>query len=181
MSNHGAGKSADARKGLVAGVAGKAKELVGALAGNDAMVEKGRIQQAEAQRRKNALAEEALADAKKQQAADELREANHEIAAEREAAQDRADKAQRAVDKEKVAEHAEAERIAAQQEAIERRAAEQRADDLAATGIQQAEEVAADATAVEQRAAAEQALLEREAAAAEHEAAKLRDQTRSQG
>lgn len=179
MSNDGTDKSADARKGLVAGVAGKVKEAVGALANNAAMVEKGRIQQAEAQRRKDSLTEEALANAKKQQAAEELREANHKIATEREDAQDRADKAQRAVEKEKAAEHAEAERIGAQQEAIGRRAAEQRADDLAATRMNEAREVSADAATIEEEAQAERERLEREAAAAEQKAAQLRDQTRS--
>jgi uncharacterized protein YjbJ (UPF0337 family) len=180
MSHDNEDTAAEARKGLIAGVVGKAREIAGAATGNDDLAEKGRLQQAEAKHRKDAVAEEAIADAKKQKAAEDLREANHETAAEREAAQDRADKAQRAVDGIRDAEHADAERIAAEQEAIERRAAEQRADDVAAAGINEAEGLAADASSTEQQATSDRARLEQEATIAEQQAARLRDQARSE-
>ena len=49
MSND---KAAEAREGLFDSVAGKAKEVAGAVSGKDDLVEEGQLQQAEAQRRK---------------------------------------------------------------------------------------------------------------------------------
>lgn len=166
--------AAEAREGLFDSVAGKAKEVAGAVTGKDDLVEEGQLQQAEAKHRKAAVADEAVADAKRQEAAQELRDTSHEAAAEKEAAHDQADLAQRAVDRERAEEHAEAEQQAARQEAVGRRDAEQRADALAESRLQDAEALAADASSTEQQAAADQQRLEREAAAAEHQAAQLR-------
>lgn len=181
MSHNEADASAEAREGLLDSVVGKTKEVAGAVLGKSDLVEEGQLQQAEADRRKAAVASDALADAKRKQAADELRETNHEAASEKEAAHDRADVAQRAVDRERAEGHTDAERAAAQQEAVERQAAEQRAADLAETRLREAEALATDASSTEQQAAADKARLEREAAAAEDRAAQLRDQTTSQG
>ncbi|MCW2771481.1 MAG: hypothetical protein JWR27_2914 [Aeromicrobium sp.] len=181
MSHDEADTAAGAREGLLDSVAGKAKEVAGAVTGNDDLTEEGQLQQAEAKHRKAAVADEALADAKRREAADELRETTHEAAAEKEAAHDKADLAQRAVDSQRSEEHAEAERAATQQEAVERQAAQQRADDLAESRLDDAEALAADADSTERQAAADQARLEREATAAEEQAARLRAQTDSKG
>jgi uncharacterized protein YjbJ (UPF0337 family) len=73
MSND---KAAEAREGLFDSVAGKAKEVAGAVRGRDDLVEEGQLQQAEARQRKEAVADEAVAEAKQQEAAQELRETN---------------------------------------------------------------------------------------------------------
>ena len=63
-----------ARKALFDSVAGKAKEVAGAVTGKDELVEEGQLQQAAARHRKDAVTEDALADAKRDDAAQELRE-----------------------------------------------------------------------------------------------------------
>ena len=68
MSND---KAAEAREGLLDNVKGKAKEVAGAVSGRDDLVEEGQLQQAEARNRKAALADEAVADAKREEAAQE--------------------------------------------------------------------------------------------------------------
>ena len=70
MSND---KAAQAREGLVDSIAGKAKEVAGAVSGRGDLVEEGQLQQAEARNRKSALADEAIADAKRQEATQEMR------------------------------------------------------------------------------------------------------------
>ncbi|MDT4908923.1 MAG: hypothetical protein QOI69_2164, partial [Pseudonocardiales bacterium] len=44
----------EARKGLLDSIAGKAKEVAGALAGNDTLAEEGQLQQADAAARREA-------------------------------------------------------------------------------------------------------------------------------
>ena len=75
MSHDKADTAAHAREGLFDSVAGKAKEVAGAVTGKDDLVEEGQLQQAEAQRRKAAVADEAIADAQRDEAARELRTA----------------------------------------------------------------------------------------------------------
>ena len=58
MSRH---KAEEARKGLFDSVAGKAKEVAGAVIGKDDLVEEGQLQQAGAVHRKAAAAAEAVA------------------------------------------------------------------------------------------------------------------------
>src|SRR3712207_9469645 len=77
MSND---RAAEAREGLLDNLAGKAKEVAGAVTGKDDLVEEGQLQQAEAKRRKEAVADQAIADAKQQEAAEELRESSIEAA-----------------------------------------------------------------------------------------------------
>jgi len=64
----------EARTGLLKNIAGKAKEMVGAVTGNDSLVAEGRLNQAEAERRKEAAADEALARAEAEEAVGELDE-----------------------------------------------------------------------------------------------------------
>jgi uncharacterized protein YjbJ (UPF0337 family) len=66
MSND---KAAEAREGFFDSVAGKAKELAGAVSGKDDLVEEGQLQQAEAAKRKAAVADDAIASGKQHEAA----------------------------------------------------------------------------------------------------------------
>jgi uncharacterized protein YjbJ (UPF0337 family) len=72
-------KAADARKGLFDTMAGKAKEVAGALSGDDDLATEGQLQQAGAQARKDANSREAVANASAGQALDELRERTDEL------------------------------------------------------------------------------------------------------
>src|SRR3954451_21967397 len=79
-------KAAEAREGLFDSIAGKAKEVAGAVSGKDDLVEEGQLQQAEATNRRGAVAEDAVAHAKAQEAAQDLRDASVEATQERSAA-----------------------------------------------------------------------------------------------
>lgn len=170
-------RAAEAREGLFDSVAGKAKEVAGAVAGRDDLVEEGQLQQEEARHRKAAVADEAVADAKRQEAAQEMRETSREAAELKGAAQAQAAREESVVEQQRAAEQAAADRQAEQQEEAGRRAAEQRADALAETRLREADQMAADATTTEQDATAEARRLQREADAAEQQAAQLRAQT----
>src|SRR5688572_15946640 len=125
MSND---KAAEAREGLSDSLAGKAKEVAGAVSGKDDLVEEGQLQQAEARNRKVALADEAIADAKREETARELRETNREAAAQEAAASARARREESVVEQQRESEHAVADRVAEQQESAGRESAEQQAE-----------------------------------------------------
>ncbi len=174
MSND---KAAQAREGLVDGIAGKAKELAGAVTGKDDLVEEGQLQQAESRHRKDALADEAVADAKRQEADDKVRKATHEAAEQDQAARAEARREESLAHRQRDTEHAAADREAAQQVSADSQTAEQQAEQLAESRLREAEEIAAGAETTEQRAAAEKLRLEREATTADQQAAQLRAQT----
>ncbi len=78
------GQQADqARKGLIDSVKGKAKEIVGAVTGNDSLTAEGQLDQTQAQARKEANTVEAIADAEAAEARREATEARVEGAQER--------------------------------------------------------------------------------------------------
>jgi uncharacterized protein YjbJ (UPF0337 family) len=56
-------KAGEARKSMVDSVKGKAKEIAGAVTGNDSLTAEGQLQQAEAKERRDAAKSEAEADA----------------------------------------------------------------------------------------------------------------------
>ena len=62
----------EARKGLLGSLAGKAKEVAGAVLGNDSLAAEGQLQQAEAQTRKDASARGAVAEVEAKEAAERL-------------------------------------------------------------------------------------------------------------
>ena len=61
-------KADQARKGLIDSVKGKAKEIAGAVTGNDSLTAEGQLEQTQAQQRKEANSVEAVADAEAAQA-----------------------------------------------------------------------------------------------------------------
>ncbi len=170
-------KAAEAREGVFDSVAGKAKEVAGAVSGTDELVEEGQLQQAEARKRKAAVADEALGDAKRHEAAEELRESRREATQQKVAARAKAAAEESDVERQRETERAAAARDATQQAAAGREAAEERADEIAVSRLREAEAVSADASRTEAQANAEKRRLEREAADAEQEAAELRAQT----
>lgn len=169
--------AADAREGLLDTVKGKTKEVAGALIGNDALVEEGQIQQAEADRRTQAVADEAIAGAERREAGQELREANAEVHRDEVAAAAEADRKKRAAEQQRAAQHALAEGDADRQEAAGLEQAEELGDRVAEARFKEAEDLSADAAATEQRAAAEAVRLQHEADVADKQADQLRIQT----
>ena len=81
MTEHS--KAGEARKGLSDSVKGKAKEIVGAVTGNDSLTTEGQLEQTQAKERKEANSVEAVADAEAAQAHAEATEARAEAAQQR--------------------------------------------------------------------------------------------------
>jgi uncharacterized protein YjbJ (UPF0337 family) len=76
MTEHS--KAGEARKGLIDSVKGKAKEIVGAVTGNDSLTAEGQLEQTQAKERKQANSDEAVADAEAAQAHAQAAEARVE-------------------------------------------------------------------------------------------------------
>lgn len=140
-------------------------------------MEEGRLQQAAARNRKAALADEAVADAQAEQAAREMREASGEAAKQKSTARAEAEHEKSVGQRQRESEHRVASRQAAIQEAAGREAAERRAEDLAGSRLRDAETIAAHADVTEQQAGAQARRLQREAAAADEQVARLRAET----
>lgn len=172
-------KAAEAREGLLDSVTGKAKEVAGAVTGNEELVEEGQLQQAEARNRKEAAADEAIADAERTQAAEELRESSREADAQTDAARESAAWEKADVEQQRDGEYLAAAREGERQRVHGEKAAQADGDEVAEAGLREAAAIAADADAIEREADAEKSRLEREAAGAEQDAAQLRDQARS--
>lgn len=103
--------SKEARKGLLDGIKGKAKEVVGAVTGNDSLTTEGQLQAAQAREKKEAKASELAAETQAAQAGEDLaavkNAADDQRAAAEESARASEDEARRAQ---------QAQRIAAEQE-----------------------------------------------------------------
>lgn len=122
MSEHE--KADQARKGLIDSVKGKAKEVVGAVTGNDSLTAEGQLDQTQAKERKEANSVEAIADAESEQALSEAVDAKVEGAQERNAVNAQKAAADQVVQGQQNAQKAEAERVGAQQAAAARTQAE---------------------------------------------------------
>jgi uncharacterized protein YjbJ (UPF0337 family) len=81
MTEHS--KADEARKGLIDSVKGRAKEIAGAVTGNDSLTAEGQLEQTQATERKEANSVEAVADAEAAQAHAEATEARVEGAQQR--------------------------------------------------------------------------------------------------
>lgn len=173
-------KAGEARKGLLDSVAGKAKEVAGALTGNDELTEEGQLQQADAQTRKEANSREAIADATAREASDELRERTQEAAEQKRAAYVEAGREEQAVARADAFEKSVAEAQATQQEQAERRRAEEQAAAVAEAGETEAAQLEVDAAITAGSAQQEKDRLEREAADDERRAAQLRAEAHTQ-
>ena len=165
----------EARKGLGATIAGKAKEIAGAVIGNDSLAAEGQLQQAEAAARKDASTKEAIAHAEAQEASEKLAR-EHDIA-ERElrAAEVTAD-----VREEAVLQQAQIDLVKAEAEAERQRITEQARID-AETGVElqqtasKARQETANAAELERNAEARYVDERARAEAAEAAAARARE------
>ena len=81
-------KSGQARKGLIDSVKGKAKEVVGAITGNDSLTAEGQLEQTQARDRMDANSVDAIADAEAEQARAQALKAREEGAQARAAVND---------------------------------------------------------------------------------------------
>ena len=124
-------KAAEARKGLVDAMAGKAKEVAGALSGNDELATEGQLQQAGAQARKDANSREAVANADAGRALNELHERTGDLAEDKSRAHAAAGQREQAIVDAEAAATADAETQAQHQQHAGRRRAEDEADAVA--------------------------------------------------
>jgi uncharacterized protein YjbJ (UPF0337 family) len=138
-------KADEARRGLVDSVKGKAKELFGAVTGNESLTAEGQLEQTQAHERKEANAMEAVAEAQANQAQDDAAKAKVEGARQRLAANAQAVAAEESIEA---------------QEAAQNRAADQAARQRATAATNQAE---LDAQREVQRAKADERAEIREA------------------
>lgn len=168
-------KADEARKGLIDSVKGKAKEIVGAVTGNDSLTAEGQLEQAEARARREANTIEAVADAEAEGATDLLSSARHQAAGARGVVQSGTDAAEQAAQQQQVAhvqEAAQAARHRAAEEQVRASVDEQREE-------RQAETREAAGTAAAGREAGEAIAEHRaalgEAAEEQAEARRLRD------
>jgi uncharacterized protein YjbJ (UPF0337 family) len=166
--------SDEAREGLFDSVAGKAKEVAGALTGKADLIKEGQLQQADARARREANSQEAIADAQAKQAAEDLREGKHRAAEERRATAADFEDSQQAVLQVAAAERANAESAAHKQEqAGLARAGADATYDVRETGAE-SQSIRAGADAIERDAQRERERLANDADAEERRAAELR-------
>ena len=123
MTEHN--KADQARKGLIDSVKGKAKEIAGAVTGNDSLTAEGQLEQTQAQQRKEANSVEAVADAEAEQARAEAAHARLEGAEERIAVSAKTAAVENSVRTEQAAHHRAAEQ-AAQRDAVRAKAQAER-------------------------------------------------------
>jgi uncharacterized protein YjbJ (UPF0337 family) len=172
-----------ARKGLVDSVKGKAKELAGALTGNDSLTAEGQLEQAQARDRKEANSVEAIADAEAAQARDEATEARVEGNRERIAVNTQTAAVENSVRNEEAAQKRAAEQTAAQEATRAKQRAEleaqlevQRAKADEREEISDASEEAVDAAAEHQSSAQVANVTHAEAERIREQAAKLTEE-----
>ncbi len=156
MSEHD--KSGQARKGLIDSVKGKAKEVVGAITGNDSLTTEGQLEQTQARDRMDANSAEAVADAEAEQARVEAAEARKQGAQERAAVNDKTRAAEYNVRNDQAAQKRSAEQAAQRDSEQAKTRAEldaqlkvQQAKDAERQEIDAATEEAVDAAAEHQR------------------------------
>jgi uncharacterized protein YjbJ (UPF0337 family) len=171
MSTNRAG---EARKGLFDTMAGNAKEVAGALSGNDELATEGQLQQAGARARKDANSRQAVADADAGQAIDELRERTDDLTEDKRQAHAAAGQREQAIVQAGAAAKSDAEANAQRQQQAGSRHAEHEADAIARASAADAARLDAEALSAERGAKQRHDDLETRAVDAEHRAAQLR-------
>jgi uncharacterized protein YjbJ (UPF0337 family) len=164
----------EARKGLFDSIAGKAKEVAGALTGKSTLAEEGQLQQADAAARREANSQDAIAEAEAQQAAAELSRQQQIATEERRDAYERAGQHQRSVQTTLAAEHMNAEAAAQRQEHAAQLAAEVAATREVHQQVAEAQSIKTDAAVAERAARRDHDRLVSDAEAEERRAGELR-------
>ncbi|OBF61893.1 general stress protein CsbD [Mycobacterium sp. 852002-51971_SCH5477799-a] len=108
-------KADEARRGLIDSIKGKAKEVAGAVTGNESLTAEGQLEQTQAHERKEANAAEAVAEAQVNQAQEEAAEVRVEGARQRLSANAAAVAAEDSIEAQAAAQNRAADRAAHQQ------------------------------------------------------------------
>ncbi|CQD16669.1 CsbD family protein [Mycobacterium europaeum] len=117
-------KAGEARRGLIDSVKGKAKEVFGAVTGNESLTAEGQLEQTQAHERKEANAMEAVAEAQAKQARNDAAEARVEGARQRIAANAQAVSTEESIEAREAAQKRAAEQTARQRETAAKTQAE---------------------------------------------------------
>jgi uncharacterized protein YjbJ (UPF0337 family) len=168
-------KADEARKGLIDSIKGKAKEIAGAVTGNDSLTAEGQLEQAEARARREANTIEAVADAEAESATGLLSSARHQAAGARGVVHSGTEAAEQAAQNEQAAQvqqAAQAARHSAAEEQVRASVAEQREQRQAE--IQETADIAAAGREAGD-ALAEHRAAQREADEEQAEARRLRE------
>ncbi|MDT5147278.1 MAG: hypothetical protein QOC58_1923 [Mycobacterium sp.] len=174
MSEHD--KAHEARKGLVDSVKGKAKEVFGAVTGNDSMTAEGQLEQTQAHERKEANTIEAVADSEAREARAEEAEAKVDGANQRLAANVQAAAAEDSIEAQQAAQKNAADLAAQRQAATQQTQAELDAQREAVQAKAEEREEIRDATEEVVDAVAEHQSSVQAAKSEESEADRLRRQ-----
>ena len=121
-------KADEARRGLIDSIKGKAKEVAGAVTGNESLTAEGQLEQTQAHDRKEANAAEAVAEAQAKQAQEDAAEARVEGAQQRLSANAQAVAAEDSIQAQAAAQKRAADRSAHQQVTAAKTQAEVDAD-----------------------------------------------------
>ena len=121
-------KAGQASKGLLDSVKGKAKEVAGAVTGNDSLTTEGQLQQRHAEDRREANTTSAVADAQAEQAAVQLSEARRDGAQQRSAVSQETAAVKDVVGQQQQAQHHVAEQAKQREVVAEQTKAEAEAD-----------------------------------------------------
>jgi uncharacterized protein YjbJ (UPF0337 family) len=108
-------KADEARRGLIDSIKGKAKEVAGAVTGNESLTAEGQLEQTQAHKRKEANAAEALAEAQANQAREDAAEVRVEGARQRLSANAAAVASEDSIEAQEAAQKRAADRAAHQQ------------------------------------------------------------------
>lgn len=168
-----------ARQNLLDTAVGKAKEVTGALLGNDSLTREGKLRQAEARANDEADTTDAVAEVRGERAAEEITDAQRRARDQRQAAAQRSGEAEQAAEAERRREHERAEQVADSQERSGAAAVAQQARtriDAANTDARTEESAAGrqETDAARQRQAAEQQADDLEQTARQERAAARR-------
>lgn len=121
-------KADEARRGLIDSIKGKAKEVAGAVTGNESLTAEGQLEQTQAHDRKEANAAEAVAEAQAKQAQEDAADARVEGARQRLSANAQAVAAEDSIQAQAAAQKRAADRSAHQQATAAKTQAEVDAD-----------------------------------------------------
>ncbi|MEE6177285.1 CsbD family protein [Mycobacterium sp. 050134] len=175
MSEHG--KAGEARRGLIDSMKGKAKEVVGAITGNDSLTAEGQLDQTQAHERKEANAAEAVAESKAKHAREAVAEAKADGAQQRLAANAQTVAAENSINAQSAAQKQAADVAAQRQAATQRAQAELEAQREAAQAKVEERQELRDATEDVVDAVAEHQSDVQVAKSEESEADRLRRQS----
>ncbi|MFW0874834.1 hypothetical protein [Rhodococcoides corynebacterioides] len=103
------GAASSARRDLVDKVAGRVKEVAGAIVDNDDLADRGRLQQAEAEKRREAEADETAASLEIEEAEQDIASTEAEADVARQDVEDRTDANEAATQNDRLRQHQEAE------------------------------------------------------------------------